>query len=189
MARRSWIILVLFLLFEGVLFWFYCVRPCWSDQIKFGATVIGATTFGWFQFLQKTHHDRLKSATEFLKRWNDPSPNSVRLEIRKVLVNPDLLKPLTKTSNDPGQFTDKQKDTRGQLIGALNFFEELAMIVHKGLADERYLYDFLEVTVGMVWNAFQPWIEADRDFGGSPGYWIEFEMLAKRWAERPPWWV
>jgi hypothetical protein len=161
MARRSVIIIVLFLIGEGILLAVYCARPGLHDCITFGATVLAAS-FALFQFLDKAQHDRYESAGEFIKRWNDPSLNSVPLEIRAILTDALLLEPLTKKSDRPDQFKKEENEKRGQqVIGALNFFEELAVAVHKRRVDERYLYDMLSVTVEIVWKKFKPWIDAD----------------------------
>jgi hypothetical protein len=190
MARRSVIIIVLFLIGEGILLTVYCARPDLHDCITFGATVLAAA-FALFQFLDKAQHDRYESAGEFIKRWNDPSLTSVRLEIRAILTDALLLEPLTKKSDRPDQFKEEENEKRGQVIGALNFFEELAVAVKKRRVDERYLYDMLSVTVEMVWKKFKPWIDADRkrEYGGDPSYWSEFEALARRWEKALPWWV
>jgi len=202
MASRSVIIVALFLLCEGILFSVYCLHPGWSDNIKFGATVVAAT-FALFEFLQKNQHDRSESAGEFMKRWNDPGLYSVRLEVRAILTNALLLQPLIKTSNNPAQFTEEQNAKRGQLIGVLNFFEELALAVHRRRADERYLYGFFSDTVRMVWEKFQPWIKADRTYNGgteppvpaaappkeNTDLWCEFERLENKWKKPPRWWV
>jgi len=180
------IIIGLFLLSEGILFSIYCLHPEWNENIKFGATVLAAA-FALFEFLQKTQHDRFESAGEFIKRWNDPVIDSVRKEVRSILTDALLLEPLIRKSENH-VFNQDQKDKRSQLIGVLNFFEELALAVHKKRADERYLYDFFSVTVKMVWTKFTPWIDADRRFGDA-SYWDEFEALAKRWGKEPPWWI
>jgi hypothetical protein len=178
---------VLFLIAEGILLAVYSARHDLQPNITFGATIVAAA-FALFQFLDKSQHDRYESAGEFAKQWNDPSLNSVRLEIRAILTDALLIEPLTKKSERPDQFTEEQSVKRGQVIGALNFFEELAVAVRKRRADERYLYDMLGVTVEMVWNKLKPWIEADRRFGDA-SYWSEFEALAKRWEKPLPWWV
>ncbi len=187
MAPRSVIIVVLFLIAEGILLAVYCVRHDLQPNITFGATIVAAA-FALFQFLDKSQHDRYESAGEFAKRWNDPSLNSVRLEIRAILTDALLIEPLTKKSDRPDQFTEEENEKRGQVIGALNFFEEMAVAAHKGMADERYLYDYFGRTVGPVWKKFQPWIDADRKFS-DPSYWSEFEALAKRWKKALSWWV
>ena len=187
MALRSGVVIALFLACEGILFAAYCLHPEWNENIKFGAGIIGAA-FALYEFLQKTQHDRSESAGEFMKRWNDPGLYSVRLEVRAILTDALLLQPLIKTSNDPSQFTDAQNVKRGQLIGVLNFFEELALAVHTRRADERYLYGFFSGTVSLVWEKFQPWIDADRKFG-SKDVWCEFEKLVNKWKKPPPWWI
>ena len=186
MAPRSAIVVALFLLCEGILFFVYCLHPAWNENIKFGAAVVGAA-FALFEFLQKSQHDRSESAGEFIKRWNDPILDTLRKEIRSILIDALLLEPLIQKSENH-VFTQDQKDKRSQLIGVLNFFEELALSIHKKRADERYLYDFFSVTVKLVWTKLKPWIDEDRRFG-DPSYWDEFEDLANRWEKAPPWWI
>ena len=187
MAPRTKIVLAGFLLFEGVLFLVYCLCPEWDENLKFLGTVIAAA-FALFTFLQRNDHDLYESAREFMKRWNDPGLDTARLEVRAILTDALALQPLIKASNDPAQFTPVQNATRGKLIGVLNFFEELAIATRKKRADERSLYEFFSVTVGLVWTKFKPWIDRDREFG-DPSYWCEFEALAKRWETKPRWWI
>jgi hypothetical protein len=187
MSPRAIIVMVLFLSCEGALFAAYWLLPAYQDLIKFFATVLAAA-FALFEFLQKTQHDRYESAGEFIKRWNDPSLNEIRLAIRAILTDALLLEPLIKKSLRPDQFNADQAKERGKVIGALNFFEELAIAVRRKRADERYLYDFFSATVQEVWNKFRAWIDADRTFGDQ-SYWCEFEELKKRWAKKLPWWV
>jgi uncharacterized protein DUF4760 len=186
-SPKAALFLALFLVCEGILLTFYIVRPSLHDVLAFAATVVAAA-FALFEFLQKSQHDRFESAAAFISRWNDPAQKNIRTEVRAMLTNALLVEPLIKKSEDLHQFSDEQKQKRGEVIMVLNFFEEMSVAVQRGRADERYLYDYFKSTVEELWNKLYNFIQADRKFG-KPSYWSDFEKLATNWRKGLHWWL
>lgn len=188
MSARAVIVIALFLVSEGALLVVYHFGgSALQEDIKFGATVVAAA-FALFELMQKTQHDRYESSGKFIERWNDPQLGEIRKQVREILTDALLLDPLIKKSERTDQFNLEQKTLRGQVIGVLNFFEEMAIAVGERRADEKYLHRYFSTTVDLVWNKLEPWIQADRRFGES-SYWCEFERLAKGWSRALPWWL
>jgi hypothetical protein len=72
-------------------------------------------------------------------------------------------------------------EKRQNLFAALNFFEEIALAVNMGLADEEILRRMYRFTVVRGYGSVAPWVKKRRDEAEAPRIWTEVERLYESW--------
>jgi hypothetical protein len=142
--------------------------------IIFGASVLGGA-FALFTYLQGVEESRAQRARLLIDRWNAQEMRAERTVLRNVLAgNLDIES--IKRGNSGKQ--------RARVISVLNFFEEIARSIRTRDTREADLRLYFGPLVLVSFRTLQDWIEAERLSDHEPGYYTEFEKLAKRWEGR-----
>jgi hypothetical protein len=177
-----WMVLSLFLLFEGVILAVFHFQPEKNRAtIVFFATIV-AGAFALYTYIQGIEERRALNAHALIRRWNSPEMLSMRLVLREITENrldPDSLKRAAK-----GEMPQGVDEKRGHLVTILNFYEELAIAALKKTADEDRLYEFFDAIVSQSASKLDDWIRHERRIDNEPEYYCEFVKLAGRWAEK-----
>jgi hypothetical protein len=170
---------------------FHCKKE-WRDTMTFGIAAgalatgaLGAYYVG--RALLQTIQQRSESITdqkiarafEFHRRWNDPALAQIKANFRELIDSgkahmPDHVEELIAA--------DKAKKTA--VVEVLNFFEELAIAVHTGVADGDTLYRGFRGPLREYHATLEPWIKQHRSSKKRPTMWIELEKLLEKWASR-----
>jgi hypothetical protein len=66
----------------------------------------------------------------------------------------------------------------------LNFWEEMAIAIHRGLADEELIFSAYRGTVVRSFNALSDWVEEERRLKGTQKLWEEAEQLYNIWKTK-----
>ena len=176
-------------LISGAIFW-YC--PKWRDELTFFGTgfamaagVLAAYYIGRTLQITVVQREeslkavRIEKAFSYIQRWN-AAPFLERQQWRVVL---DKIHGMT-----PAQVADlfnKDRADRAVVVDVLNFFEEVALAVNEGLADEETLLKFFRDMLEGYYHQSAEWINRLRtdDTRPRPKVYIEFETLIKRWRD------
>ena len=70
---------------------------------------------------------------------------------------------------------------KGMVLDVLNYFEEAAVAVNLGVADEQTVRRHQESLALEYWTIFESWVTAYRDEKKSPSRYVEFETVVNRW--------
>ncbi len=73
------------------------------------------------------------------------------------------------------------KARRLLIVSVLNFFEELAIAVLRGSADEDRLKLFFSAIASQSFAKLEDWIRNERKIDNEDGYYTQFEKVVKRW--------
>ena len=141
--------------------------PDGRDTLKFGAALLGGVT-GVYALLLNVQARRAAAANKFIERWNDPKFLDCRKSIGEV--------------SNSGTITDAA-DVHQVRIG-LNFFEEIAISIHRKEADEEIVKDFFLTVMLVFFRASQPWIVERRKANNQPTVFCQYEKLYRKWEPK-----
>lgn len=179
------------LLLIGVLLltWiFYCHKE-WRDSMNFGiaAGALAAGALGAYyvgRALAQTIQQRSESITEqkiarafeFHRRWNDPALAQIKANFRELIESGRA-----HMAEHVEELIDKDSAKRLAVVEVLNFFEELAIAVHTGVADNDTLYRGFRGPLSEYYATLEPWVKRHRSSKKRPTMWIELEKLVEKW--------
>jgi hypothetical protein len=161
----------------------------WRESMNFGiaAGALAAGALGAYyvgralaQTIQQRSEfvteQKIARAFEFHRRWNDPTLAQIKANFRELIESgkahiPDHVEELIEA--------DKAKRTA--VVEVLNFFEELAIAVHTGVADNDTLARGFRAPLNTYHATLQPWIKQHRSSKKRPTMWIELDRLVERW--------
>lgn len=121
--------------------------------------------------------ERINTAFDFVRRWNDPHLGRLRRRWRKLMRlfdGPNAPDVKTHLNN-----VDHLED-RTTVADVLNFFEEIGYAVDAGVADEKTLRAIFEGIVFKYYRLLYPWISQEQERSGRPAF-AYFERLRNRW--------
>ncbi len=133
--------------------------------IEFGSIVLGGIV-GIYGLLLNVQSARNASARKFIERWTDPQFGPYRKVLSQMVHGKDP----TLHSLD-----------RQAIVAILNFWEELAIAVLRGEADESILRDFFYTPALVCFRASENWIGETRKQLNQPTAYTSFEKLYRRW--------
>ena len=138
--------------------------------------IIAMAILGLFMSQQRAERrTRLQAAGQFIQRWN--SPEFVRLS--SFLFDAERISRIRDVS-DP--YDALPKDEFNYLIVMLNFFEEMALSVEYGLAEERLLRKYFAQSAIEVFRTLEPIIKNLRRERRNHAVFVTFEKLVGRWS-------
>jgi hypothetical protein len=150
------------------------------------ALVAGLLTFGGYLFAISAQH--AETFNEVSKRWNHYGFRGVRW--RLVSYHNDG-KPDEDKESGPNRLNDKMVRLREvmdfeffRLQTAMDFFEDLAMLVRYRAISIRMVDDSLGSIVCLYWRMLRFFVFRQREALGDAEYCEEFERLAKRISRR-----
>ena len=120
----------------------------------------------------------LEVALILLARWNDPDIFDSRSSCNAVLEK------YKEKGNEGVVELLENAQTAQQVRHILNFFEEIAMLVKGGYADEELVAGAFSGLVTRTYSALAGWIIEHRRTSGRDRVWIEFQWLNDRWLGR-----
>jgi len=184
-----WIVLGFFLAIEGILLWQFQIHRELRETIVFGATIVGGA-FVLYSHMKHSEENREKYAQKLIERWNSPSPEFEKWKdrLREAYAGKlELNKYIRKRSGTeeivlPAE--EKDREIRNQIVGILNYCEEVALAVRTNTADEELIQRILDTVLIMSWEKFQPWIAGERTTLGKNGdaLYIELQKVVERWG-------
>ncbi len=121
---------------------------------------------------------RKAAALTFFERWNDPKSYHRKIGARKGLKAIENL-------NQNSEFTayeEKNPDDYQNILDLLNFFEELAVAIRLGLADEEVVKRGFRGPITRTWHRTKKFVESRRSERNNARIWQELEWLSQRWA-------
>lgn len=173
----------------GVIFWFY---PHLRDELTFfgaafgmSAGVVAAYYIGKTLEITVSQRnegltsDKVNKAFSFIQRWNG-APFQDRQGWRELQERVKGKQPSEIASIIEGEYKE-----RAIVVDVFNFFEEMALAMNEGLADEATLRRFFRDMVERYYTQFGDWVNKMRTDGNRPRprVYIEFEAVVKRWQQ------
>lgn len=129
---------------------------------------------------------RMDRTLEYIARWNSPNFDSfkeIAVEMRKIINNyPDEVK----HSDIVLKALRQSEDLELKVSNILNFFEELALAVEKGLVDQDMIKEFFEYIFLRCATLFKDYIEDERIKRQYNKLYIEFTNLNETWQNSNP---
>jgi len=123
------------------------------ETINFAASLAGGMA-AIYALLLSVQTSRSSAARKLIERWNNPSFAEYRLEAGEAVQAGSL-----------------DKRNLEKIRRVLNFFEELAISVHRREAEEAILQDFFQTTVDRFFRVTEAWIMDRRKTHNQPtGY-------------------
>ena len=117
-------------------------------------------------------------AFSFAQRWNDPRLVNVRKNwaaVREEISG--------KSADEINAFFKEKAKLRIATAFVLNFFEEMAIAIHLGVADEETLKRIFRTMVVGCYKDLSPWIGKRREKKKRLRIWVEFEDLYDSWKK------
>jgi hypothetical protein len=175
-----WIAVVLFGAIElALLYGYHNSDTHWQNTIVFGASIV-AGAFALFSYLKGIEQKRSAAASRIIERWNNPMMTPYKDVMRSIRSGKVSVEPLKRKSReDP--LTPEAAEIRSKMQVLLGFFEELCLAIRLSTADEKKLEQFFAAVVTQSYKKSKNWIQNERDIDDEQGYYIEFEMVAKKW--------
>lgn len=127
------------------------------------------------QRAEAQEQERIKTALNFVTRWNDPRMAESRHKWRTILD--EFRKDPAATQRSLQQDLTK----RTVVADILNFFEEMAYSAISGAADMDTLQEMFDHVCLDYFSTLRPWIEIRRKETGSKGAWGQMERLCDLW--------
>ena len=173
----------------GVIFW---CRPTWRDELTFFGTafamaagVLAAYYIGRTLQITVVQREesltaaRIEKAFSYIHRWN-AAPFHDRQQWRSLLDKIHGMSPV-----EIAQLFQNDRADRAVVVDVLNFFEEVALAVNEGLADEDTLLKFFKDMLEGYYHQAAEWINRLRADGTRPRpkVYLQFEILIKRWRD------
>jgi Domain of unknown function (DUF4760) len=168
----------------------YVKEPTWQPGIRFfgGAAGVAAGILSAYyvgrglkvtieQRDRALKDDKITTAFDLARCWNDPNLTQLRAEWRGVLDEVD-----GKTGDEVCEILrDRQKRTVATDV--LNFFEELAYAARSETADIETLRNILRSIVERYYSAMSPWIDRHRRDKHQPTAFEHLEWLRNQWKQ------
>lgn len=157
----------------------------YRSTIVLGASVAGAilALYGVLvaadNIYQRNQEKRVAAALRFAERWNDPNFADLKRQWRMLLVEREKIKPAEQVV----ELLENDVDKRSVVVDVLNFFEELAISVDSGLADEEMARRYFRTTAVQCFATWEPWVRAYRDKRVRHSTWKELETLTGEWKD------
>jgi len=120
---------------------------------------------------------KAENAWRYLERWNNPQYHYVKMAGVKVIKMNETEKAETVTVkiNEDGTF-------RSNVTDLLNFFEEMAIAINMGVADEDTLKRSFRGLLHLYCMALEDFIKQRRSKFNNPRIFLEIENLYTRWS-------
>ena len=182
--------IIFFIIGLGVTGVYHEATEDWKGTIKFGATFFAAVVAIYAvlqtadsirnntkQVRQSAQEQRVRFALEISGRWTErirdlrPEWGSLMLKFRDM--SPD--------ARAEYLISDENMKQKGMVLDVLNYFEEAAVAVNLGVADEQTVRRHQESLALEYWTIFESWVTAYRDEKKSPSRYVEFETVVNRW--------
>jgi hypothetical protein len=167
---------------------FYCHKE-WRESMNFGiaAGALAAGALGAYyvgRALAQTIQQRSESITEqkiarafeFHRRWNDPALAQIKANFRELIECGKA-----HMAEHVEELINKDAAKRLAVVEVLNFFEELAIAVHTGVADNDTLCRGFRGPLTGYHATLEAWIKQHRSSKKRPTMWIELEKLVEKW--------
>lgn len=116
------------------------------------------------------------AAARFIERWNDPRLRDLKDAWRVIFKKLKNLEP-----DDAAKRLADDEEDRGTATEVFNYFEEMAVAINTGAADEDLLRRVFSTVILNYFYAAEPWIQRHRKMQGNFGYYIEIEQVIQRW--------
>ena len=154
-----------------------------------GALIVAINALGWRtdqlqygvaqsqQAEQQFQQLKVKTALDFIFRWNDPQFTSINRSVNQILMD---LKNLQTIDQQKDYFT-KDLDRLAILVAALNFIESLSIAIQRGVADEDTTNQFFRSIVINYWQDAESFIKNRRVIRSNPRLFSEIEWLFDQW--------
>jgi len=177
-----WLVVVLFVLGEVPLVIAYHRAPtAWQSTIVFAASVLGGA-FALFSYLKNIEEQRRQASDRLVQRWNEPSLAPLKEPLREILEG--RLQTATLQRGPGVTLTADVLKSRSAVVNILNFYEEIAILVHTKGADEERLRRFFGAVVVDGYAKLESWIQHERQLDNRQQYYRDLEQLAARWRTK-----
>src|SRR5688572_18488973 len=123
--RSGWALALIVLIIVAVVVLHFLLSDAGKKTVEFSAALVSAAGVV-YTILLTVQAKRASNAAQFAQRWNDPQFTEKRREVTKIIS---------------GEMDVTEIDLR-TLMTVINFFEEMAIVVQFGDADERVLMKF-----------------------------------------------
>jgi transcriptional accessory protein Tex/SPT6 len=168
----------------------YICLSAYRGIIVFGASSLGALSAligaiylarGLILAVQQQedlmHQKKTENAWRYIERWNNPQYHYVKMAGVKVLKMNETEKAeiVTVKINEDEAF-------RSNVTDLLNFFEEMAIAIDMGVADENTLKRAFRGLLHLYCMALQDFVKQRRTKFNNPRILLEIENLYTRWS-------
>lgn len=124
-----------------------------------------------------TNKERVETAFDYIRRWNDPLFTRTKRQWRIVLAEARA-KPA-----DTWKVLDADASKRSIVQDVLNHFEEMALAVRMERADDETLRNYFDHVLIDYYSTFEEWIKKMRIEMHNPTGYAELEALKNRWSQ------
>ena len=145
---------------------FYFI-PAQRDLLKFVAALAAAvaavtSTFYIGQNLKSAvASEKIDRTISYIRRWNEPSFYETRMKFREIMEE------LIQASEQPhgrdrlaliNDVIENGGNSKYDVISVLNFWEEMAIMVNRGIIDEEILKEAYKTLIIKSYSNLEPWI-------------------------------
>ena len=142
------------------------------------SAIIGSSVACW-AVLTNRRLAKLKNSMDFINGYNEDSDISAAMkEIRKI--EGMSTSELQKLAGD-GSLCQEAV----HIMTVLNYYEAMALCVHRGIYDDTIIKEAVFTTVTDIWRIFQPYVTERRKLKNNLTYFQEVEKLTNSWNKKP----
>ncbi len=162
----------------------FVVAPARREEIKFAATILAGAAAIYSAYYVgaglrlKIERDRQQASFEILSLLNRPEFAAVRCFLHKAVQEHEKVSDV-----DLFKKIEDDKELDGAVTVVLGILEDTSIAVQHDYVNEDTLYMSLAGIVRTNYDGLQGYIEQLRKQRSTPGYFLEFEKLAKAWSE------
>jgi hypothetical protein len=162
----------------------FVIFPEYKNILIFSSALLGAggTIYSALTIAQNIKLTNLKDA---LKHSFDISLKIISEDLMesREFLNKHIMEGKIPNSEIP-KFIMEEKSREQKVILILNYFEGVATSIKYGMAEEKYLYDFLQYFLIVLYERTKPYIEQKRILSNYPDGFIELENLYNSWRNK-----
>ncbi len=172
---------------------FIALSLCFPNEKEFLRLVAGAVaaaaavTSAFYigqNLRQGTVSEKLNRTILYTSHWNDPNFFHARKSYREIMAQM-----LQKMEQEPkgdrlkliNELIDEEPDREQNLTNVLNFFEEMALLINKGVIDEGVIEEIYHTVIVRCYSQLEPWIRELRSKRGERVY-GDLKKLYERWS-------
>ncbi|MEN5051531.1 DUF4760 domain-containing protein [Brevundimonas naejangsanensis] len=154
----------------------------WSEVavVVSAIATVALVAVGWFQ-LRALRLENSKRATLDFIAQETSSPDWLR-------IRQEYLEYIRNNVDDSGSLSDSaflsgEDNINNAVYAVLNRYEMLALMVSSGAVDETLIRRMWRTAALKDWKALAPLVSNLRLQGANDQLFVEFELLARRWAD------
>lgn len=145
------------------------------------SALMGSTVACW-AVLTSRRLAKLKNSMDFINSYNEDKAIAEALkEIKAINAKSTAeVQKIASHNHDDGTYEQAK-----HIMRVLNYYEAMALCIHRKIYDETIIKEAVYTTVTDIWRQCQPYVDERRKIKNIDTYYQELKALSEKWLENP----